>query len=211
MKKYIEVGFIIAIILGCTYAALISKSCNQLWKDKQRLWDNQSSLLNPSTTKIDKAGSKVKTGGVINLTSGEFEESQNKEINIIKNSAKDMGIKPKNISQGGVITIQIVDSGKTKIVDSVGIDSAMKPIVIDSIKVGTWKNTWSKIDFTVTKDSIGFKLQTQDTAILVIHKHKIGKWRLINLIKPREIGYDYSIKLTRPNADIDIKEVIINK
>ena len=205
----IKLGIILLLIIGIIGGI---NTRNKLWGDKQRLSDNQATLLDTAKIRKDKTGATVKSGGIINLTKKEFKNSTNKDLVTIKNQAKLMGVKPKKIKEASLISINTDTHVKIPIIDSVTetMDTLTKLISRDSVRIAIYTNPWASAVIKINRDSIDLNILSRDTAILLIKTHKIGPWHVYNIIKKRKLGYDYSLKLTRPGADINLKEVIIN-
>lgn len=141
-------------------------------------------------------------------------EIENSNKAFLLKEVESMNIKLKNIQ---AITSQIM---KVSHVDSIYMrDTIYKDTsgLIKEISTGTSKDKWftnnykyyPKGTFDISKNLLISNINYNDSALLVLSKYKIGKWKLFNIFSWRKEGQKASIKLTCPTANIYVKQITI--
>ena len=144
----------------------------------------------------------------------EVSEIENSNKAYLLREVESMNIKLKNVLN---ITSQIM---KVSHVDSIYMrDTIYKDTsgLIREISTGTSKDKWftnnykyyPKGTFDISKNLLISNINYNDSALLVLSKYKIGKWKLFNIFSWRKEGQKASIKLTCPTANIYVKQITI--
>ena len=203
-NKIIMVTISICIVAIYIICMLLSDLKTQK-EETSRQYNNFRTMGDSSKYFKDKYGSIVLEKGTLELEVGEFKNSKNKEISILKNYISDLNIKLKNIKSTNFTAVTLSDSGRTVLHDTIFKDTSTN--TISAIKIGLFKDRWSEIQFKITKDTIDFKLKTTDTLLAVYSYKFLDKWKFKNISKWRKKELAFDVKCMRPNSYIYMQSI----
>ena len=210
-RLYIYIAVIILISLLGIWGYTNHRLYIQAKEERDIARQNVNALETDIDTMRTTNGELVSTGIAIKHTLSEIENSN--KAYLLK-EVETMNIKLKNIQ---TLTSQIM---KVSHVDSIYMrDTIYKDTsgLIKEISTGTSKDKWftnnykyyPKGTFDISKNLLISSINYNDSALLVLSKYKIGKWKFINIFSWRKEGQKASIKLTCPNANIYVKQITI--
>ena len=126
-NKIIMVTISICIVAIYIICMLLSDLKTQK-EETSRQYNNFRTMSDSSKYFKDKYGSIVLEKGTLELEVGEFKNSKNKEISILKNYISDLNIKLKNIKSTNFTAVTLSDSGRTVLHDTIFKDTSTNTI-----------------------------------------------------------------------------------
>lgn len=158
MTKYLFLALIFCfIVLGISV-----RSCQGLQEEKNRLSDNQRSLLSDIEFYRTKDSLSAASVEKLTLTKRELEK-YNSELT---QTVRDLGIKIKRLESASTTTVKTEVDITVPVIKDIIIED-LKPIPVQRFE---WKDSWVSVSGTIKDEQVNCKVQSIDTLVQVVHR-----------------------------------------
>lgn len=206
--KYKTQLLILTIII---LVSLLFNTCKQLNESETTIAykDNTIHALSDSIiTFVDKTGKKVTVTKEAIVTKKEFHSLQDSNSVLIKQVAKNMGIKKNKLAGGSVTNITMTIDTVIKLKDTTIIKN--DTVYINKYKFGYIEDSCGKETYIIdTNNSMKVHRELSIKAVGVLEEYKIGSWKIKNLFIARPKGYLINATSTCPGVNVIMKEIRI--
>jgi len=203
MKRYLFLAVALLLLSLGTLAFFYSS----LLKDRNRLAENQSSLL--SEVKLYKLSdsTNVSVIGSLTYSLSEINRATSAEISAMKSTLKLMDIKLKNLESYSTVNTETQTTIHSYLRDSIIFDTI-------PIKYLAYSTKWNDVELSVfpsLQDSISLRVITRDKMIQVVHKDPRG-WKFWSKSFWRKRPLRQTIRFENPNTEISYpSHIVISK
>ena len=191
--------------------SLLLNTCNRLNESETTIAykDNTIHALSDSIiTFTDKTGKKVTVTKEAIVTKKEFKSLQDSNSVLIKQTAKNMGIKKKKIAGGSVTNITKVTDTIIKLKDTTIVIN--NTVYVNKYKFGYSEDSCGKESYIIdTNNKMKIHRELSIKVVGVLEEYKIGSWKLKNIFINRPTGYKMNAASTCPDVNVIIKEIRI--
>lgn len=207
LKNIILLALVVLLII----TGLFGYTAYNLYKTEKLEKERQEQNVLALQTETDTLRTKYNEFTSTNLSLKQtIQEIKNSENRYLIDQIKNMKIEVKNVNSISEQSMQVSHKDSIKLTPIVYRDTNTN--TFKEIKTANYKDKWFNNQYTYYSDgTLVSNYNYSDSALLIIHNYKIGKFKFMNIFVKRKIGQKASIKLGCPYSKIFVKQIEIYK